>query len=244
MAGHRVRTALALATVSAGLQIVSWGGAARPTAPTLLVVPGSNISILQVGFDLLESRSAVLVSYQQSPDRAEPVLHVWDGAEWRALSAPLYESFGYLRLPPSQVILVGKDDVPVPPALAVAAWEDQYQLKVQQVSANTTGELLDELGRIFDFRRSEWEWYAARYGLDISDANQDRRTRSWYDQPMVVDRTESGAVMPAPSTDGMVRMEPEPIEPMLVQPAPVEHEPLPMLDPVPTPGVLSQPPIK
>jgi hypothetical protein len=253
MAGHRIGIGLAVAGIAAGLQGAAWGMATRPVEqPTVLVVPGLHIPVLKVGFDVLQSRNVVLVSYQQAQGRPEPVLHVWNGTAWVSISMQDYEAFRYLRLPPGAVVLVG-GDAAIPPSLAVAAWQDQLRIKVLQIPTVQTAELLNELGRIFHFNRREWEWYAARYQLEISDANQALRGRSFYDQGPLVRpgaQPKSRAATATPDTDAPfgepIRMAPTGrTMPAMPPEAIVERESMSLptsTAPQSTPGILTQPP--
>jgi hypothetical protein len=254
MAGHRIATVVAVAGILAGLQGAAWAMATRTTGPSLLVVPGRHIPVLKVGFDLLESRNTVLVAYQQSPQRSDPVLHVWNGNEWVPISMQGYESLSFLRVPPAEVVLVGTDEA-IPRSLAVASWQDQHHFKVQHVSTHQTAGLLNELGRIFHFSRREWEWYAARYGLEISDANQAMRGKSFYDggplvKPGAPSREGSGPLTPIISGGTGPEFGPRTLEPASGRGSPpeavVERESmnLPESAPPSTPGMRSQPPVQ
>lgn len=176
--------ACALLSVSVAL-----GMGANSRRLTLLVVP-ARFSTLQVAFDVLARENAVLVAYQQDADSGAPVLHVWNGVEWLGIGTDDFSSLSFLRTLPSQIVLIGDDDV-LPESLADAAMSTS-QTRVMQISSLDTAAVVNGLGQVLDFGGSDWSWYAARYKLDLADINAANRDQSWYDQPNTFqDRTSS-----------------------------------------------------
>jgi hypothetical protein len=46
-----------------------------------------------------------------------------------------------------------------------------------------TPSLINAFGKLWQFNREEWEWFAARYRLAVNDVNAPLRSRSWYEHP-------------------------------------------------------------
>jgi hypothetical protein len=136
---------------------------------------------MQVAFDILARDNAVLVAYQGDAASPSPRLHVWNGVEWLQISMDEYNSLSFLRTSPSQIVLVG-DDTVLPGVLVDSVMTTQ-QSRVMQIPYQDTANVINSLGQILRFGKSEWNWYAARYRLDLEDMNASVRERSWYDQP-------------------------------------------------------------
>ncbi len=150
--------------------------APRPQTITLLVVP-ARFSVLQIAFDVSSRRPAVIVSYQGDADTEEPLLHAWDGNEWKYVSNEDYEQARFLQRIPTQVILVG-DEHQLPEVLVAAS---SWCPLVMSIPSIDTATLINSLGKVFGFRSSDWKWFSNRYNLDLLDLNADERKESWYD---------------------------------------------------------------
>jgi hypothetical protein len=151
-------------------------------AVDLLVVPGRYTN-LQVAFDVLDRRNVVLVSYQIAPGTSDIILHVWDGVEWIPLSPEAYAVFSFTRISPKRIVLVG-DEETLPRTLVDAALDSPAD-RVIELASQDVAVMLNALGSIYRFRSTEWEWFRARYQLDLADANEAARRTSWYDQAQI-----------------------------------------------------------
>jgi hypothetical protein len=146
---------------------------------TVLVIP-SRYTTVQVGMDMIQRHYVVLVAYQGEAATSNPALHVWDGKAWRPLSLDQFRQSTYLKSAPGRIIMVG-DDATLPTVLAEAAGEASRI--VMGVASQDTTAVINSLGKVLSFRRSEWDWFAKRYGLELSDENAELRKMSWYDKP-------------------------------------------------------------
>lgn len=170
--------------VALGILAASLAGPAYPAAApqsrqlTLLVVP-ARYNVLQVSFDAASVAPVVLVSYQGDATTETPLLHAWNGTEWVYVSAEDFREAQFLQVTPGQAILVGDESL-LPPMLvtSVGAWCP----KTLTVPATDPAGLVNALGAHLDFAPSEWKWMAARYNMDLTDLNAERRSESWYDQ--------------------------------------------------------------
>lgn len=144
---------------------------------TLLVAP-ARYSVLQVMFDVLRHRPAVLVAFQGDAHDERPTLHVWNGEEWAPISLRDLAEARFVQTVPTRVVLIG-DETVLPPVVAEAtAW---CARTAAATSLDTAG-LVNDLGHLFQFSRSEWAWFAARYNLTLKDRSAETRS-SWYDRP-------------------------------------------------------------
>jgi hypothetical protein len=134
---------------------------------------------LQFGFDVAERYSTVLVAYQAQGMGREPLLHVWDGAQWVRIGMQDMRTFSFLSVAPDRILLVG-DENTLPSALidATAGAASQYVLPSSDAAS-----MVNHFGHVYQFRSQDWRWFAARYNLDLADLNQARREDSWYNQP-------------------------------------------------------------
>jgi hypothetical protein len=201
---------------------------------TMMVVP-SRYSVVQVAMDLLKHRDAVLVTYQGDATTDNPLLYAWNGREWVYVSMDDYRSAAFVQRQPSQVALVG-DEALLPPALIEgAAWCP----KVMTVPGLDTPTLVNSFGKLFKFRKGEWDWFARRYNMTLMDQNAERREQSWYDRPHPDLQNpaprglrESGLPMPRTRLGGAVI-------PDAIAPAEVETPgagPAPVMPPADVPG--------
>lgn len=145
---------------------------------TLIVAP-ARYSVIQMSFDLIKKRSAVLVSYRGEATTAEPLLYAWNGTEWVYVSLQDYREVRFVQDPPKQVVLLG-DENTLPASLKQATG---WAKNVQTVKALDNAALVNEFGRLFKWSKEEWQWFAGRYNLSLQDESEPYRKSSWYDQP-------------------------------------------------------------
>lgn len=208
--------------------VVLVGSVLSSPAYTLVVAP-ARYSVLQVAFDVLARTPAVLVSYQGEGTAAEPVLHAWNGSEWVLLTLKDYREGNFLQKVPERVVLIGDDATLPASVLESSAWVSD----VIRVRDLTTGSLVNEFGHILKWRSTEWNWFAKRYNLTLTDESEARRKSSWYDRqgplpgrPRVIERITEG---PAPEPAVVPVVEPEAVTPVDVAPVDV----VPAVDPAP-----------
>lgn len=79
----------------------------------------------------------------------------------------------------------------LPPLLADGPSWCPLVIKIPTVK---TPELINSLGRVYDFDPYTWKWFAKRYSLDLLDINEPVRKRSWYDGTFVEKEMPDGTV--------------------------------------------------
>jgi len=148
-----------------------------------MILAPARYSVMQVMFDVISKRPAVLVSYQIDPKTSDTVLHVWNGASWNPVGLHDLAEMSFVQRTPTRAILIGDDDL-LPGAVRDAvAWLPEVVVVRQLDNAS----LLNDFGRILKWNTSEWAWFSARYNLDLEDEAEPLRKSSWYDRsgPMV-----------------------------------------------------------
>ncbi|MCZ7592775.1 MAG: hypothetical protein M5U15_11800 [Kiritimatiellae bacterium] len=144
---------------------------------TLIVAP-ARYSVIQFAQDVLQRTPSVLVSYQGEATSEEPTLHAWNGSEWVPVSMKDYREVSFLQRVPDRTILIGGRDI-LPQSLVDAS---SWSPRVERITDLNTSGLVNEFGRILNWRTSEWQWFAKRYNLSLEDEAAARRSSSWYDQ--------------------------------------------------------------
>jgi hypothetical protein len=208
---------------------------------TMVVMP-ARYSVMQVGFDLFNRFSTVLVSYQGDATTETPLIHAWNGAEWVKVSLEDYSSAAFLQMTPSQAILVGDDQLLPPVMASAAAWCP----RVERIQALDTAEMVNSLAKLMSFKSTDWKWFARRYNLDLEDHNAARRTSSWYDRPSYEDewtaklrRGKSAPVQPVEEMPVVEEPAEAPVEPV-IEPV-VESVVEPMVEVTPIEAAPAQP---
>ena len=210
----------------------AWAMARQPANPVLVVIP-DRYATVQLGMDLIAQREVVLVSYKGG-SADQPVLHAWNGREWVYVNLQDYRDAAFLKVLPSEAILVG-DEETLPRVLLEAT---DWCSRIWEVPSTQTSDLVNAFGRVFSFNSREWLWYSQRYNLDV---DSDKQRDSWYFHPYVTAPAAGGApvaVPPAAPGDTPERKAPVDEPP----PVPVEQsmepktvEPPPAVEPRPTP---------
>ncbi len=208
---------------------------ARDVDYSLIIAP-ARFSVMQVMFDVIDRRPAVLMSYQGEATTENPALHVWNGS-WNPVGLHDLREGSFLRQSPSRVILIG-DDALLPSVLRDSVRWLPPAVVIRDIR---TAGLLNELGRVLNWSRSEWRWFAQRYRLTIEDEAAPLRRESWYDQPgPIVRETGPGAPIP-PQVAGPAPQEPLPVLPALLPPPDIPEAPKPVAplpEPMPEPAPL------
>ena len=145
--------------------------------PSALVVIPARQRVVEFGFDLIRRQGVTLVAYQQ--DGADLLLHFWNGREWVALTPAVYFSGNFLLGAPEQVILIGSDTVLPAMFQTVPDW----CRKTARIRSFEVATLVNECGALLNFDVRQWQWFAEKYGLSLTDLNSDRRRWGKYGEP-------------------------------------------------------------
>lgn len=161
---------------------------------TMIVTP-ARYSVLQVVFDVINKRSAVLVSYEQDNERS--LLHVWNGSSWTEIGQHDLDELSFVQQTPTRVILIGDDELLPQTIKDSLSWLPEVVVIRQIDNAN----LLNEFGRIMEWSNGEWLWFAARYQLDVEDEASGIRDSSWFDQTGPIIKQDQPTYLPVPVVD-------------------------------------------
>lgn len=148
-----------------------------PEGISLILVPAQP-AMVQLGKDVAEAGHAILMTYADSTSPDEPFIHIWDGSRWLHVSPEKYRKGDFIRNRASNLLIVGKENV-----LTAGLIEQGFNWspEVLHVGSLNVTELINQIGKLYDFNRREWEWFAKRYDLTLEDAGSATEQISWYD---------------------------------------------------------------
>lgn len=148
-----------------------------PEGISLLLVP-ARPALVQVGLDMAEQGHALLMTYADTTSPDKPFLHLWDGSHWLRVSPEKFRTGDFLRNPASKLVVVGEES-----ELAARLIEQglNWSPEVLHLGSLNVTELINQMGKLYQFNRREWEWMARRYDLALEDLRADMQPTSWYD---------------------------------------------------------------
>lgn len=231
----RNRKNILLATVFiVGLTSLAEAVSSRKPSGLSVIVAPANYTVLQVAFDIADHYPALIVSYEDDGNSVDPFMHVWNGTAWRRLTLEGYSSGAFLGHSPSQVLVIGDDNVLSETLLAQSeGWGSQAYI----LPKAPLRDLVNQLGQRFRFGKRDWAYFAKRYKLSLVDLNAARRDASWYDGKILEEGSKGAsdpAVVPADDlptleTNGVQELPPPAVNavtppevPEVAQPVPVQ----------------------
>lgn len=147
-----------------------------PQGVSLLLVPAKP-AMVQLGRDMANQRHALLMTYANTSSD-ELFIHIWNGAKWLKVPQNAFETGGFIKNSASRLLVVGEEsDLTASLIEKALVWSPE----VLHLGTTDITELLNQMGRLYDFNRKDWEWIATRYELDLEDLNSDQVATSWYD---------------------------------------------------------------
>ena len=179
-----------LAVVILAASTTAWAGG------TVVVVP-ARINLVQAGMDLAARYGVTLVSYRGKASTALPLVHVWNGKEWKYVPLDAFQSGSFLSVKPTQTFIVG-DEKMIPKVFApMAAWAGT----LQEIPSIFTPDILNAAGTALKFRKGDWQWFASRYNMKVEDANAAARN-GVITQAVVVALPVNMEITESKKTDG------------------------------------------
>lgn len=153
-------------------------GKKAPEGLSLLLVP-ARPAMVQLGLDMAAREHALLMTYAPETSVDALFIHIWDGAKWLQVPQLAFENGSFVRNRVARLLVVGGEN-PLTAALLEKAliWSPE----VLHLGSDNVTELINQMGRLYEFDRRDWEWVAQRYALQLEDLNQGRVQSSWYDQ--------------------------------------------------------------
>ena len=148
--------------------------ASRLDEVTLVMVPRED-RVVRVGMDIANRYPTLLISYQVGGGGVVS-LHGWTGTEWVNVTPESFKEGAFFHTGPTDAVLVEKDGEPIPEMLVPsAAWCPS----VHKISTIDTRPLLHLIGRHYNFRYSDWKWFASNYKLSMEDINPEGLNIAW-----------------------------------------------------------------
>lgn len=160
---------------------IAWGGGDKPPKGyTLLVVP-SKVAPIELAFDLESHNRILIMSYDPASQADRPLMHAWNGDKWVRIKYSLYTEGRFAKQVPTRTIVVGEPgDLPEELIAQASSWNPASV--VLAIESTDIAAMVNDAGRLFGFSDAEWKAYAARYQLDLNDANEVVRGQNWYDK--------------------------------------------------------------
>jgi hypothetical protein len=153
--------------------------ASRMDEVTLVMVPRED-SVIRVGMDIANRYPTLLISYQVGGGGVVS-LHGWTGTEWVNVTPEAFKEGAFFNTAPTDAVLVEKDGQPIPEMLVPS---EAWCFSVHKISTIDTRPLLHLIGRHYNFKYSDWKWFASNYKLSIEDINPEELNIAWYNKPL------------------------------------------------------------
>ncbi len=153
--------------------------ASRMDEVTLVMVPRED-QVVAVGKDLANRYPTLLISYQIGASGTVS-LHGWTGTEWVNVTPEAYKEGAFFHNGPTDAIVVVKEGKTFPEVLVPS---DAWCASVHKISTIDTRPLLHLIGQHYNFKYSDWKWFASNYKLSIEDINPEGLNIAWYNKPL------------------------------------------------------------
>lgn len=199
-------------------------GRKAPEGVSLLLVP-ARPSLVQLGMDMAAQEHALLMTYAPNTPTDKLFLHIWDGNQWLPVQQSRFTSGTFVTNPVARLLVVGEGN-----ELTASLIEKGlvWSPEVLHLDNGNVTELINQMGRVYGFKRKDWEWIAARYDLKLENLNKGRTQTSWYDENKASSLPPSDIPWKKPGTDGQVQPPETSLRP--VMPPAAEPETTPAVD--------------
>ncbi len=200
----------------------------------ILVVP-ARARMVRLGFDVHALRGVTLMSYRETDDPMQPLVHVWNRSRrnWQSVNLAEIRRTANVPATPQNVFLIGPASI-VPDILLTSLAHANQLHRMQTFSV---AEILTELDQTMDFSLQEWRDLARRFDLEITEVHQERsRWGRFGPPPRYRDQQEIPQhVIEAPENDTVAPRNGEPIRETqrITIPEPIQ-EPEPTVEQEPT----------
>jgi hypothetical protein len=156
-----------------------FSSAARKDEVTLVMVPREEGAV-QLGMDIAGKYPTLLISYKVGANKAVS-LHGWTGTQWVNVSLEDFQSGGFFRKGPDSALVVEKAGFTVPAKmLPPSGW----CANAAKITTTEIRPLLHLVGQYYNFSYKEWQWFAARYNVDMDAINPEGLNVAWYHKRM------------------------------------------------------------
>jgi len=211
----------------------------------ILVVP-ARARMVRLGFDIQALRGVALVSYRETDDPLQPLVHVWNRArsEWQDVDLAQITRTPNIPAIPQNVFVIGPTAI-VPEVLIASL---SHASTIETIQTFSVAEILTRLDQTMDFNLEEWRALARRFDLEITEIHDERsrwgrfgpprRYREQMDPEVLEQVIEAPEVEPVhPRVVEPIREKQrivilEPTEPAPAPEEPKEKPPAPVVEPV------------
>ena len=184
---------------------------AASSSGTVIVMP-ARVRVVQLAFQVASVKDVGLVAYNNSPALAEPLIHYWNGHEWKQITREEYLAGSFLPASVANVFILG-DSTSLP---VFMTWNPTWAKHTHKTADLNVASLLNEFGPVLKFSRSDWQWLADQNELTLDDRNAERRRFGRWAQP------NAEAPVPPPSATELKGMTLPPATPAPKVEAPTE----------------------
>lgn len=165
-----------IALAIAGTSDCVMAGTATPDS--IIVMPARK-RVVQLAFQISRCKDVGLVTYNNSPSLATPLIHVWNGQDWIQITLDDYVQGSFMSGEPRHVFILGDDNSLPPQMTGTPAWGKD----VQKLASLDTSSLINQIGKTLNFSARQWKWLAEVNGLSIQDQNSERRRYGRWGAP-------------------------------------------------------------
>jgi hypothetical protein len=146
----------------------------------VIVVP-ARARMVRLGFDLQALRGAALVSYRETDEPLQPLLHVWNRSrrEWQQVDVARLTQQSQVPSHPNVVYIIGLPNM-IPETLAAAL---SGATEVRTLNTFSVAEILTAVDREMRFSVAEWQMLGERYNLDVTEINAEQRRWGRFGPP-------------------------------------------------------------
>ena len=139
---------------------------------TVLVIPALEKTV-PFAFDVARVKPMAILSYDTTLDVKNPLMYIWDdrARQWVKTDMAAYSAGEAFKPVPESVIVIGENAAAVDNLVAASAWCRD----VTKIPTLRLAEVANRLNEKLKFSPDEWEWLSQRQGIQIKDANDEKR---------------------------------------------------------------------
>lgn len=152
--------------------------AATATPQSIIVMPARK-RVVQLAFQMSRCKDIGMVTYNNSPALATPLIHVWTGSEWVQITIDEFVQGTFMTGEPKHVFLLGDNTIMPAQMMDAPSWcKDTHK-----ITSLDTAALINQIGKVLKFSSRQWTWLAQENGLSVKDENAERRRYGRWGAP-------------------------------------------------------------
>ncbi len=182
---------------------VSFGS--RKKEAVLVLIPHTE-SMVKVGMDMARRQPVLLLSYKADATGVVS-LHGWTGSRWGIVKLEDFRAGRFLRTELKAAIMIAPKGRAFPASIIPAG---EWAPSLYRITTTQVRPVVHLLGRHFDFRYKDWQWFANRYGFEMNAINPEGLNLFWYHKRPGEHFEDAGGIAAADLSSWVVVREPEP----------------------------------